>query len=250
MLLRLHVEARDTLMRVTRLPVDPNEPDVQTEARAEALELANQVAGRIPTLKVEIRGVVDAVNVVVKLDGRPMAAAAIAHGVRVNPGIRRVRAQAAGYITRERNIDVAESQERIVTMTMRKLPAGAKSEVVVDEDDQRVLLGGATNHLTTLGWIGIGVGGAGVLVGTIFGVLTISKEASLADSCPASRCPASERGDIDEALAFAEVSTAGFVSGAVGLGLGVAARGGAPAGAEISPALTLAPAGVVLEGTF
>jgi hypothetical protein len=72
----------------------------------------------------------------------------------------------------------------------------------------------------------------------------------LADSCPANRCPAGERGDFDEALVFAEVSTAGFVSGAVGLGLGVVALALAPADSESSAALTLAPGGVFLEGTF
>ena len=50
------VEARDTLRRVLRIPVESNEPKVFREARAQATALDDEVAVRIPTVRVVLTG--------------------------------------------------------------------------------------------------------------------------------------------------------------------------------------------------
>jgi hypothetical protein len=248
--LRQLVEARDTLMRVIRSPIAPSEPDVQAEARAEAEELAAETAGRIPTLRVEVRGVPASLPVVIQLDGKPIASAAIAHGVKVNPGIRIVRAEAAGFITRERKIDVDVNQERIVTLTMRKRPEQATKEVVIDDDVPPQLPPEPWDDAAVFAWSSFGVSAAGLLVGTIFGVLTITKEAALADACQGGRCPESERGNLRQALAFSEVATAGFVVSAVTLGFGITALVLGSDDDDEAARVELTPGGLRFGGRF
>ena len=55
--LGLLLEARDTWLRVTRYPARPDEPDAFTKARRQARALATAIAGRIPSLQIEVTGV-------------------------------------------------------------------------------------------------------------------------------------------------------------------------------------------------
>ena len=45
------VEARDTALKVSRYPVKRREPRPFTDARTEALQLASELAARIPSLQ-------------------------------------------------------------------------------------------------------------------------------------------------------------------------------------------------------
>jgi hypothetical protein len=85
-------------------------------------------------------------------------------------------------------------------------------------------------------YIGFGVGGAGLLVGAVTGVLSLSKAGNLSTSCPHNSCPPGDPQDsLDSAKTTATISTIGFIVGAVGVGVGVAALvlGGSSGSAEI-----------------
>jgi hypothetical protein len=63
-----------------------------------------------------------------------------------------------------------------------------------------------------------GVGAAGIAVGSVLGVVTLSKTSSLEKSCPTrSTCPASAQSDIDTSKTTALTSTISFGVGAAGL---------------------------------
>jgi hypothetical protein len=73
-----------------------------------------------------------------------------------------------------------------------------------------------------LGYVALGIGGAGVVVGSIFGGLALGKKSSLDDACKVkSNCPANAQDDIDALHTDATVSTVGFVVGGVGLAAGL-----------------------------
>ena len=260
MQLKMLVEARETLLRVTRLPRAADESDVMDEARAEAEQLAVELAGLIPTLKVELRGIPDSHSARVSLDGRSVAPAAIAAGVKVNPGSRILRAEAEGYITRERNIDVEERQERVVTMTMRALPPDADVDVVIDADEVRPAIARGSDA-AVVAYISFGVAGAGFIIGAITGALTLNKEAKLEAACPEGICPPAEQENLDEAGTLGEVSTGAFVAGGVAGLLGIVAISIAVSSdREQDVALSFVPPGVgpylkgpggmVLRGSF
>jgi len=67
-----------------------------------------------------------------------------------------------------------------------------------------------------------GVAGAGVLVGSITGVLALGHAIDARKACQGSTCLASSSGDFDAAHTLATVSTISFVVAGVALALGVA----------------------------
>jgi hypothetical protein len=71
----------------------------------------------------------------------------------------------------------------------------------------------------TLAYVALGVGGAGLLVGTITGVMAMSKKSDL--ECQGKACPSSQEDALDSAKTMATVSTVGFSVGLVGVGVGV-----------------------------
>jgi hypothetical protein len=119
-----------------------------------------------------------------------------------------------------------------------------------------------------LAFTGLGVGAAGILLGSITGILSISK-ANAAKSIPASQggcvgdqCGPATHSDIDAANVTGNISTVAFIVGGAGLALGVTSffvgarspRTSGPGeaaeapGAKVSP--WIGPFGGGLSGSF
>ena len=74
----------------------------------------------------------------------------------------------------------------------------------------------------TLGWVGIGVGGAGILFGTVTGLMAVSSRSDLdAHGCLDNGCYVDQKDDVDSYNALRTTSTVGFVVGFVGAAAGV-----------------------------
>jgi hypothetical protein len=69
--------------------------------------------------------------------------------------------------------------------------------------------------------VALGVGGAGIAVGSIFGVLALGTKSTLDGACPNKSCPQSSKNDIDSLSTQAWVSNIGFAVGVVGVLTGV-----------------------------
>src|SRR5262249_51813370 len=70
-------------------------------------------------------------------------------------------------------------------------------------------------------YVALGLGVAGIGVGTVFGLLPASKKGDLDNVCSADKvCPPSKQHTIDSANTIPTVSTVGFVVGAVGVLVG------------------------------
>lgn len=251
------IEARDAFVQVGLLPVPAFEAEPQRLAREEAKALAEQLLGRIPKLIVEVRGVEDDTPVTLSVDGQGVARAAILHGLRVDPGRRLVRAEADGYVTRERLVEVIEGQDRIVTMTMRlshvEPPVAPRPPPVVVSPPPPPPP--STSPWTIVGWAGVAVGTVGLTQGIVFGALTLDREAELADACQDRVCPASAEPAFDEARTLAHVSTASFVLAGVGAVVGITglllgAQAEDAADERVTVRWTVGPAGIGLSGAF
>jgi hypothetical protein len=90
------------------------------------------------------------------------------------------------------------------------------------------------------GFVTLGLGGAGIVMGAITGGLVLSMHGSLASSCPGGKCPASQQGKLDSYNALGAASTGGFIGGAVLAGVGVVLVLTAPK-APARAALTVLP---------
>lgn len=118
----LLVEARDTLLQVTRHPKEANEPAAYAKAREEATDLAQKIAPRIPSVTIAVEGAPSGTAVEVKVDGTSVPPAALSAPRKVNPGSHVITASASGFKTATSNVTVKEGDTQKVTL---KLVAGS-----------------------------------------------------------------------------------------------------------------------------
>jgi hypothetical protein len=199
--LGLLVEARDTLLRVSRYPQKPGEPKPFTKARNKAIALAGAIKPRVPTLVIEVKGVAVDTVVSVFVAGKQLANYTVGAASRINSGKQPVRCVAPGYEPSEQFVQLAEGQSGSVTCEMVEAPT----------------------EISPLVWVGFGVGAAGLLVGTITGIVSLTKVSELDDVCPDKQCPPEHESLIDEMNTMANVSNVGFIVGGVGVAVGVVA---------------------------
>ncbi len=190
---------------------------------AEAAQSAlKELEPRIPWLAVSVEGPPESA-VKVKVDGNDAEPGMEAP---VDPGEHTVSAEAEGYERAEKQVKVAEGKHEAVKLTLTKIettPAPAAAS-----DDGGDILPAA---------IAFGVGGAGVVVGSIFGIMAISQTGSVKDQCNDSgACPKDQASDLDSAKTSGTISTIGFIVGGVGIATGVVLLvlgGDAPANASL-----------------
>jgi hypothetical protein len=166
------VEARDTLLFAVRYPVKPGEPAPFTRARAEADQLAEKIAARIPSLQVSIEGLAASASPAITLDGRSLPSAATGVPLKVNPGKHTVVVEAPGYKKGSAEATVAEGEAKSVRIAMEADASAAPVAAVAP-----VPAGGAaapsttssppadegTGPNTTKRTVGFIVGGAGLV---------------------------------------------------------------------------------------
>ena len=93
----------------------------------------------------------------------------------------------------------------------------------------------------TYALVAFGVGGAGLVLGTVGGLLALGKSSTLKDSCKlnGNKCPASAQSDIDSDVPVGTIRTAGCIVAGVGGAAGAVLLLTAPKaevkGATVSP---------------
>ncbi len=209
------VEARDTALGVTRIPVVAGEPPVIAEGRKAADDLATELSPRIPTLKIGI-GVPAGITPDVTVDDVTVSYDALVAPRRLNPGHHVVLAK-VGTVERKAEVDLAEREAKTVQLDF---PADMKPPplVVAQPVGQPAQPPAEPTKkgVSPLVYVGIGVGGAGLLVGLGAGLLSLTKVSSAKDDCRGTQCPPSTHGDLDSATTFAVVSNIGFIVAGAG----------------------------------
>ena len=225
--LGLLLEARDSLLRVTRYPQSAEEPQAYARARADAAELAAQLAGRIPSLQIDVTGPTDDSTIVASVDGLVVPPGTHRHARKVNPGEKVIRARAKGFRPADQRIALAEGEQRVVRLTLEPLPPGEQPA-----------------GLSPLIWIGFGLGGAGLIVGGVTGIVSLVRTSDVQSQCIQDVCPASSADQIDSAMLLANVSNVGLAVGGVGVVLGIvgiAISDSEAEGDEAPPPVQVAP---------
>ncbi|MBX3207051.1 MAG: hypothetical protein KF764_18535 [Labilithrix sp.] len=186
--------------------------DALEAARAEV----SLVSSRIASVVIVVEG---APNPTVTLDGQPVSSAGLGLKRPVDPGSHVVRAEATGYKVAETSFQVAESGSAEARLTLDKAPepAGAAAPAPVSAPPESAP---EKSSNKTLAIAALGVGGAGLVFGSITGVLALGKHGELADRCPDGKCPPDARGDVDGYETMGTLSTIGFIVGGVGIAAG------------------------------
>lgn len=198
------LEAKQT----AELVVSSTEANTQMAKNA-AKKLADSLAPRIPTLEIAVRG--DAApSATVTLNGDEVQAGS---PLALDPGSYLVRAVAEGGAEAKSKVDLVEGEQRKIELV---LEAATKSEGAAsapgDESSGGTMVPAA---------IAFGVGGAGVVLGSVFGILGFHETSAVTEVCGGTVCPPDRAADVDRVQMYGTVSTVSFAVGGLGLATGI-----------------------------
>jgi hypothetical protein len=213
------IEARGAYTQIVREPLPENASKEFKQARADAEEALNKIKGRIPKLKIVLKGATTE-KVQITIDNIPVAGSILERPMEVNPGLRKVVATIetaeGGGRTVYQNVTMREARIKQITIVLR--PGGGamvqpvKEDEPIDDDD-----GGS--------WvpagIAFGLGAAGVGVGVVTGVLWLNERDHIKEKCPnGDACVPEVKGNVDKAGTLGIAAIVGFAAGGVGLTVG------------------------------
>ena len=185
----------------------------------------------------------------IELDGQPLDAATLDAPVAVDPGDHDVRARAAGFddfVSRfsagepgtTRELEIPDLAPRGTALTAAPAPAPAEHRSSLDGQDIAAISVGA-------------VGLTGVIVGSVFGLKSMSKHADSDAYCTDTVCHDPRGVDLmNEARTAGVVSTTGFVIGGLGLAAGAMLWFVRPFGHRANAVVAVAPGSIAVRGAW
>ncbi len=211
--LKQPLEARDVCLGIGRMPVTREETARSREARDEANKIADEMKNKIATLSVKVTAPKDR-TVTVKVDGVEVPSAAL-ESRKVNPGKHVVTARVDDGPESTLTAEVAEGETRGVALEP-KVPAVVKhvdGPGIFSKPDEYV----EEKHMSPLVPVGFVVAGVGAVVGSVTGIVAISKNSTI--EC--TECSGVAGDKLSTAKMFADVSTVSFAIAGVGAAVGI-----------------------------
>ena len=225
-------------------------PDV---VRSDCIGWLAEVERAIPTvvLEAKVEGQL-AMDAAVTLDGKPFATKLDGRPIEVDPGLHLFVFHKDGRAPIEQRVVVREQQKSVLVSASWDTPraATASSPPVVDD-------AGGSGGWRTVGFVAGGVGVAGLVVGSIFGVSALGADKSASRECATSTsCTQAGADFAQRAHSDATVSTVAFVAGGTLVVGGAALVLLAPRftvnsrGMMVTPAITASSQTLVVSGAF
>lgn len=170
----------------------------------------------------------------VMLDDKPVIEAMYGTALPIDPGPHKLSATAPGKKPWSKEIVVPAEKASLtetipmledseaVTPTPIPTPTPTPAQETTPQPPVQPPPPPARSGTSPLVYIGFSLGGAGVVIGTITGIVAIANTSSIKDNCSDDDlCPSTERENIDDAELVANVSNVAFAAGAVGVVVGV-----------------------------
>jgi hypothetical protein len=216
----------ENLNRVVREQLPANAPKAFKDAQLRARKALDAALPRIGHLTVSVQVEPPTTPVSVTVSGAAVPTALLGVERPTDPGTHEVVATADGYLPAKTSVALAEGGRQSITLTLSPDPNAVKAAAPAEPAPAPVVpvtppppaaarAGGSSK---TLAFVLLGVGGAGIVTGSITGLFAIDKKNGL--DCPRNRCSGSDADDLDSAKTLALVSTIGF-----GVGIASAAAG-------------------------
>jgi hypothetical protein len=181
--------------------------------RARAKSQLKSLEKRTPTISFDVpKGFGGSVT----LDDKKLSSAELGAPVPANPGKHQVRAEAEGMKPYSESIELAEKDKKTLSVLLEPIKEEAPSDSPPEKDAPKKASGGGK----TLAYVALGVGIVGVGVGAFMGLQAKSTKDEIDGKCRSGVCSESERDLYDKGKTQANISTAGFIVGAVGIGVG------------------------------
>jgi hypothetical protein len=250
-----YVEAYERYELVIREGIPKGSPASWKKALDDAQNEVTTLEPRLGWLVIHVMGPLDPQ---VTIDGVEMPEAAIGARRAADPGTRSVRASAPGFEPRTERVTVKEGEEQVVTLVLDRAESTHEAEAPPPAPAQSPQTQRRASQLPA--WVAFGIGGAGLVVGSVTGVLALGARSNLADRCPSGTCKPADnseahslRSDLSRYHAFGTVSGVGFVVGIAGAATGAVllitgSRESAPESARLWP--VVGPGDVGVAGRF
>ncbi len=249
------VAGTEILNRLVHEPLAPNSPPSWIEAKKNADPLLEATEPRIAKLRIHLDGTPSLATAAVAIDGEAVPSVLLDNDRPTDPGTHHVTAEAPGFRPAALDVTVSDGQSQTVSLRLEAEPvaaATANPNPVVPPPEQAVA-SSAPSRVPA--YVFLGIGAAGVVVGSVFGVLALGAKSSLDSECNSAKvCAPSAQGDINSLHTDSLVSTVGWGVGIVGLGLGtyffVTSHQETPPKAALMVRPWLSPNGAGIAGSF
>lgn len=199
------VRAAEIYREAIRFVLPPKPPAAFSIAQDQAKVEIADVEARTPRLTLAV-GPADAPNLAIAIDDRSINVATLGEPTPIDPGRHKIVVSATGYATARRTITLAERDTKKFSIAL-----GAGD--VADDTS-------STSSTPIAAYVAFGVGGVGVVLGSIFGVLALNDHSTLESACKNGTCPASSASDISALHTNGWISNVGLALGVVGVGVG------------------------------
>jgi PEGA domain len=213
------VDAHETYSLIIREGVADDAPAPWVKALADAKAEIGPITPRLPWMTITVAG---PAHPKVTIDGAPIAEASLGVKRPADPGRHEIRAMATGYYTAKKTIALKEGETINIAFELEDAPPDAAPKD--EEETGKVSVANVVDPVwrkpVTIG--AFALGGAGIVVGSITGILAMTKHNQLAGECPGSVCSTDgTQARMNNYHTLGLISTIGFVAGGVGVGAGV-----------------------------
>lgn len=220
------VEASERYLAAERAALDPGgDKAAQEAARVEAREAYQAIRERVPMLTVEVEGA-ESSEVTLTIGGRSILADFVGAPVAVDPGEVEV-VGTLGEQVKKLSVRIDEGERKSVKLTFAPGEGGAATTTTTTgaqahepEADEQRTSGGGPSWQRIAGWSGIGLGGAGLILGGVTGGIVMSKWSELGCDSATQVCNADDD-EVARLNTLRTVSTIGFIAGGVLAAAGV-----------------------------
>jgi hypothetical protein len=212
------VEAREVLLSVVNERVDENASEAFLDAQKQASERVAALEPRVPRVTIRVvftreGRAISAEEGQVFLNDARVPTSAFDAPYPINPGDYQARIRLDDTDGNVVGFAVEEGEVKEI-----ELRVDAPALAVVDQVDTR----GGRESTHPMVYVGFGVGGLGIIAGSITGVMAMSKVSSLKkDHCQGTTCDPAYQDEFGGAETLGWVSTASFAVGVGGVAVGL-----------------------------
>lgn len=212
------VDAHETYSAILREGVSDEAPQPWLKAVEDAKAELAALSPRLPWVIITVSG---PAHPRVTIDGAPVPESSLGVKRAADPGRHELRALAPGYYTAKKTISLKEGETVNIAFDLEDAPpdAAPKSEDEAGTVSVATVKDPAWRKPVTIG--AFALGGAGIVVGSVTGILAMTKHDQLATDCFERKCGPNEKGTLSNYRTLGMVSTIGFVAGGVATAAGV-----------------------------
>lgn len=214
------VEASERYHLVIREGVPKGSPPSWRQAVDDAQKEVADIEPRLGWVVIHVMGPLDPE---VTINGDKIPEGAIGARRAADPGVCEIYASAEGFEPQTQTVTLEHGAEQVVTLVLKRLPAGPHPDA--EAAPAPAPLPPKPQASRTPAWIAFGVGGAGLIVGSVTGVLALGAHSNLSALCDGSHCKPADAAEEHEMQSdLNRYHTFGTIAG---IGFGVAIAGAA-----------------------